>query len=417
MQGAHEASDNPEDEDSIDQNSSISEYGSETDEPPVKFKALNEIYVSTEPIKLEEDELYLMGIDEPVNYSQAAKEGEWRKAMQAEIEVVERNGTCELTELPKGRKAIDLRLLKDLYGLRQAPRAWYSKLNKCLEGLGFTRCVYEQVVYTRHVGSEILIVGVYVDDLLVTGTSIEAIVEFKTQMTKSFDMIDLGKLTYYLGIEVVQRDGYICLKQAGYTKKILHKTGMFECNPTRIPMHPKEINNKDEGGKLVDSTNFKSIIGGLRYLIYTRPDLAYFVGVISRFMEKPTEMLLNAAKRVLRYVKGTMDFGLICTSDEENNVVIGYLDSNLAGDVEDRKSTGATAASCQAIWLRKLLTQVIGQYIQPVMLFIDSKSAIDLAKNPIFHEEQQADSLMKALSVVMAWPGEFVGVVFEKVFV
>lgn len=351
------------------------------------------------------------------------------------------------------------KLLKALYGLRQAPRAWYSKLNRCLEGLGFIRCAYEQAVYTRHVGNEVLVVGVYVDDLLVTGTNVAAIKEFKTQMAKNFDMSNLGKLTYYLGIEVEQGDGYIQLKQTGYAKKILNKAGMLDCNSMKIPMHPKEIISKDEGGTPVDPTNFKSLIGGLRYLVHTRPDLAYSVGVVSRFMEKPTSMHLNAAKRILRYVKGTMDFGLIYTKNDENNVVIGYSDSDLAGNVEDRKSTGgmvfylnknlitwnsqkqrcvalssceaefmaATAASCQAIWLRKLLSQITGIYIQPMTLFIDNKSAIDLAKNPVFHgrskdidiqfhfireciangdivvkhvctEEQRADSLTKALS-------------------
>lgn len=295
--------------------------------------------------------------------------------------------------------------------------------------------------------------------MLVTGTSIDAIKEFKIQMTKNFDMSDLGRLKYYLGIEVEQGSSYICLKQTSYAKKILSKAGMLGCNPTKIPLHPKEIINKDEGGSLVDPTNFKSIIGGLRYLVHTRPDLAYSVGVVSRFMEKPTVMHLNAAKRILRYVKGTMDYGLIYTKDEENNVVIGYSDSDLAGKVEDRKSTGgmvfylnkslitrnsqkqkcvalslcevefmaATAASCQAIWLRKLLTQITGVQVQPVVLFVDNKSAIDLAKNPVFHgrskhidvrfhfireciengdivvkhvcsEEQRADSLTKALS-------------------
>lgn len=89
------------------------------------------------------------------------------------------------------------------------------KLNKCLEGLGFIRCAYEQAVYTRHVGNEVLVVGVYVDDLLVTGTNVIVIKEFKAQMAKTFDMSDLGKLTYYLGIEVEQGNGYIRLIQAG----------------------------------------------------------------------------------------------------------------------------------------------------------------------------------------------------------
>lgn len=226
-------------------------------------------------------------------------------------------------------------------------------------------------------------------------------------------------------------------------------------------MDPKESITKDEGGDLVDATKFKSLVGGLRYLVHTRPDIAFSVGIISRFMEKPTTMHLNAAKRILRYVRGTMDFGLTYTKTSGNNVLTGYSDSDMAGQIEDRKSTGgmvfylnesvvtwvsqkqrcvalssceaefmaASAAACQAIWLRKLLTQVTGEFIGPVVLYIDNKSAINLAKNPVFHgrskhidirfhfirecvekgeiivkhvssEEQRADPLTKALPVV-----------------
>lgn len=92
------------------------------------------------------------------------------------------------------------RLIKALYGLRQAPRAWYAKLNKCLEDLGFVRCPYEHAVYTKKNGDELLIIGVYVDDLLVTGTKLSAIEEVKAQMTNRFDMSNLGELSYYLGL-------------------------------------------------------------------------------------------------------------------------------------------------------------------------------------------------------------------------
>ena len=98
-----------------------------------------------------------------------------------------------------GKEHLVYRLLKALYGLRKAPRAWYSKLNKCLKELGFVRCAYGQAVYTKNTGKYILIIGVYVDDLLVTGSNIVAIKEFKLQMARKFDMSDLGKLKYYLG--------------------------------------------------------------------------------------------------------------------------------------------------------------------------------------------------------------------------
>lgn len=317
----------------------------------------------------------------------------------------------------EGQEHFVYKLIKALYGLRQAPRAWYTKLSKYLEELGFLRCPYEHAVYTKKMGNEALIVGVYVDDLLVTGTKLTVIEEFKEQMNKKFEMSNLGTLSYYLGLEVKQEKGRIELCQAAYAKKILEKTGMWDCNPTKFPMDPKECITKDEGGKPVDVTNFKSMIGGLRYLVHSRPDIAYSVGIVSRYMEKPTMVHQMAAKRILRYVKGTLHFGLVYTKGNGSDLLTGYSDSDLAGHVDDRRSTAgmvfylneglvtwtsqkqrcvalssceakfmaATAAACQAIWLRKMVGQVTGNYIEPVVLYIDNRSAIDLAKNPVFH--------------------------------
>lgn len=361
----------------------------------------------------------------------------------------------------EGQENLVYRLFKVLYGLRQAPRAWYSKLNSCLESLGFVRCPYEHVVYTKLVGKESLIVGVYVDDLLVTGTNLNLIKEFKEQMHSKFDMSDLGKLSYYLGIEVKQGEDCIQLKQSGYARKVLEKANMLGCNPTKFPMDPKLQITKDEKGTPVDPTKFKSLVGGLRYLVHTRPDIAFSVGIVSRYMERPTEMHLIAAKRILRYIQGTLEYGLVYSKDSSNNVLTGYSDSDLAGQIDDRRSTGgmafylneslvtwvsqkqrcvalssceaefmaATAAACQAIWFRKVLMKIAEEYIDPVVIYIDNKSAIDLAKNPTFHgrnkhidiryhfirecvergeivvkhissENQRADSLTKALFAV-----------------
>ena len=121
----------------------------------------------------------------------------------------------------EGKEHMVYKLIKALYGLRQAPRAWYTKLNTCLINLGFVRCSYEHAVYTKGMRSESLIVAVYVDDLLVTGTKVSLIEYFKKQMFQEFEMSDLGKLSYYLGIEVEQGDGYIELKQSGYARKVL----------------------------------------------------------------------------------------------------------------------------------------------------------------------------------------------------
>lgn len=156
-----------------------------------------------------------------------------------------------------------------------------------------------------------MIIAVYVDDLLVTGSSVSMIEDFKKQMSQNFEMSNLGKLSYYLGIEVEQGKGYIKLKQAGYARKILEKAGMADCNPTKYPMDLKEHISRDEGGKEVDATQYKSMVGGLRYLVHIRPDIAYSVGIVCRYMERPTKLHQNGVKRILRYVKGTIQFGLV----------------------------------------------------------------------------------------------------------
>ena len=101
------------------------------------------------------------------------------------------------------------------------------------------------------------------------------------------------------------------MKQTRYARKILEKARMSECNPTKYPMDPKEHITKDEGGRQVDKTKYRSMVGGLRYLVHTRPNKAYVVGVVSRFRENPTVLHKNAVKRILRYVKGTLQFGLV----------------------------------------------------------------------------------------------------------
>nr|XP_017228100.1 PREDICTED: uncharacterized mitochondrial protein AtMg00810-like [Daucus carota subsp. sativus] len=236
-------------------------------------------------------------------------------------------------------------------------------------------------------------------------------------MGHKFEMSDMGKLSYYLGIEVEQSKGSIKLKQTGYAKKIIEKAGMKDCNPTKYPMDPKERIDKDENGKTVDPTQYKSMIGGLRYLVHTRPDIAYCVGIASRHMERPTTAHQNLVKRIIRYVKGTMQLGLVYTKDSGNNILTRFTDSDLAGNLDDRRSTAgmcfylneslitwvsqkqrcvalssceaefmaATATACQGIWLRNVLNQISDEEIGPVVLYIDNRSAIDLAKNPVFH--------------------------------
>lgn len=262
-----------------------------------------------------------------------------------------------------------------------------------------------------------MIIAVYVDDILITRASVEVIEEFKQSMRRFFEITYIGKLSYYLGIEEDQGNGYIELKQSSYAAKILEKAGLRDCNPSKYPMHPKEQISKDEKGKLVDSTMYKSMTGGLRYLVNTRPDIAFLVEVVSRYMEHTTTLHLTTFKRILHYVKGTMHYLLVYSSNSGNNMITGFSDSDLGGIIDNHKSTGgmtyylnesliswvsqkhrcaalstceaefmdATEAACQDISLRNVLSQISGIFIGPVVLYIDNKSAINLAKNSIFH--------------------------------
>ncbi|KAL7582697.1 hypothetical protein Lser_V15G42892 [Lactuca serriola] len=317
----------------------------------------------------------------------------------------------------KNKSGLVYKLSKALYGLRQAPRAWNARLDKHLKLIGFVRCAHEYVVYIRKTNSSLLIVGTYVDDLIVTGTSKKEIDLFKKEMNQEFEMSDMGLLTYYLGIEVSQKEHGITLKQTGYAKKLLEKTGMLECNPTETPMEHNLELTKDESGKPVDATEYRSIVGGLRYLCHTRPDISYAVGVVSRFLERPTEQHNHAVKRILRYIKGTLNLGLVYTRSKEKMQIVAYSDNNHARDVNDRRSTGGMVfylnknlvtwnsqkqqcvalssceaefmavnlATCQGIWVRRLVQEITGEKLGPVTILIDNKSTLELVKHPVFH--------------------------------
>lgn len=188
-----------------------------------------------------------------------------------------------------------LKLKKALYGLHQAPRAWYAKLDNTLAMLGFGRRPSEPALYTRRSGSQLVVVGMYADDLVITGTNSCDIDKFKAEMASEFKMSDLGLLRYYLGIEVKQSSKGISLNQGAYAAKILERSGMAGCNSCHAPMEPRLKMSKESTTPLVDATTYRSIVGSLRYLVNTRPDIAIVVGYVSRFLAEPHEDHWGAA--------------------------------------------------------------------------------------------------------------------------
>jgi len=139
----------------------------------------------------------------------------------------------------RGHENKVLHLVKALYGLRQAPRAWYAKLDESLIGLGFRRSASEHAVYLRGTGARRLVVGVYVDDLIIAGGNQVDIDTFKDQMKATFKMSDLGLLHYYLGLEVSQTEAGITICQSSYAAKILETAGLTNCNSSVTPMEPR----------------------------------------------------------------------------------------------------------------------------------------------------------------------------------
>ncbi|KAH9667537.1 hypothetical protein KPL70_021079 [Citrus sinensis] len=313
-----------------------------------------------------------------------------------------------------------LRLKKALYGLKQAPRAWNSRIDKYFQEKGFTKCPYEHALYVKKKDIDILIVCLYVDDLIFTRSNPSLFEEFKKVMIKEFEMTDIGLMTYYLGIKVKQKEEGIFISQESYAKEILKKFKMNDYKPISTPVECGVKLSKHDEGEDIDPTFFKSLVGSLRYLTCTRPDILYVIGLVSRYMENPKTTHFKAAKRILRYIKGTTNFGLLYSFSNDYKLV-GYSDSDWGGDVDDRKSTigfvffmgdtaftwmskkqpivtlstceaeyvAATSSVCHAIWLINLLKELSLPQEEPTEICVDNKSAIALSKNLVFHDRSK----------------------------
>ncbi|KAG8480419.1 hypothetical protein CXB51_025096 [Gossypium anomalum] len=308
------------------------------------------------------------------------------------------------------------RLKKALYGLKQAPRAWYDRIDTYLSRLGFEKSLSEPTLFVKKSKEEtLLIVSIYVDDLLVTGSKDVIIDEFKAQMQEAFDMTDLGTMTYFLGMEVNQFDRGIFISQQAFALKILDKFGMQNCKPVSTPMAQSEKLSSIGDYEKVDEREYRSLVGCLLYLTATRPDLMHAVSLLARFMHCSNVVHFKAAKRVLRYIKGTLRLGVLFKKEKQLKLV-GYSDSDWAGCIDDMRSTSwyfftlgssvfcwsskkqqtvaqstaeaeyiAAAAVNQAIWLRKLLCDLNEEQLDATEIFVDNQSAVAIAKNPVFH--------------------------------
>ena len=230
------------------------------------------------------------------------------------------------------------RLIKSLYGLKQAPKQWHDKFNTTLTSVGFVVNEADKCVYYRHGGGEGVILCLYVDDILIFGTNLKVIEEVKSFLSQNFEMKDLGVADVILNIKLLRdNEGGITLLQSHYVEKVLSRFGYSDCTPSQTPYDPSVLIRKSKG-MAKDQLRYSQIIGSLMYLASaTRPDIAFAVSKLSRFVSKPGDVHWHAVERVMRYLKGTMNYGLHYTGYP--SVLEGYSDANWISDADEMKAT------------------------------------------------------------------------------
>ncbi|GJS37357.1 putative ribonuclease H-like domain-containing protein [Tanacetum coccineum] len=226
---------------------------------------------------------------------------------------------------------------KALYGLHQAPRAWYETFSTYLLDNGFHKGQIDKTLFFKSVKSDILLVQVYVDDIIFGSTKKELCTEFKKLMHKKFQMSSMGELTFFLGLQVTQKDDGIFISQDKYVDEILKKFGFLTIKTASTPMETLKPLMKDENAEDVDVHLYRSMIGSLMYLTSSRHIIMFVVCACIRFQVTPKVLHLHAVKRIFRYLKGQPKLGLWYSKDSPFDLE-AYTDTNYAGASLDRKS-------------------------------------------------------------------------------
>jgi hypothetical protein len=323
-----------------------------------------------------------------------------------------------------GKEDLVCKLKKSLYGLKQSPRAWYQRIDMFFTHEGFSRSQADHSLYIKRTGEYLLIVIIYVDDLIILASNGNILKWLKSRLENEFEMSDLGELHYCLGVEF-ERDRAnhtITMSQSKYIEEVLKRFNMEECKPIGTPL---DVNSKllklteEEFQGIQEEMQgipYKAAVGSLMYaMVGTRPDLAFPVSMVSQFMSRAGPSHWMAVKRIMRYLKGTMDLKL-CLGGKEVSLR-GYCDADWGGDANERRSTtgyvffvgvGAISWNCkrqptialstteaeymatsqctkEAIWLRKLMADVGLVQDGATIIMCDNQGCIALAKNPTHH--------------------------------
>ena len=321
-------------------------------------------------------------------------------------------------EDPKHPRKVCL-LQKALYGLKQAPRQWYLKLKQALEGTGFKQSEIELCLFMKLQGTTTLLVIVYVDDLTITGSSLEMIQDFKTSMASTFKMKDLGEMKTFLGLEITRdREARtISIGQGKYIDKILCRFPVDDLKPYTTPMEAHHSLTKEDPTEAPTTEPYAQLVGKLMYCsVSSRPDNSYALGVLATYMSKgkAKEKHWVAVRRVLKYLEGMRNWGITLGGIAELRLQ-GSTDASWGDDQSDRRSTmgysfslgsgpiswrskrsgtvalstaeaeyyAGTEALKECSWISELLSDIARPTPTPHLL-CDNQSAIAMAGNPIF---------------------------------
>ncbi|RVW26625.1 Retrovirus-related Pol polyprotein from transposon RE1 [Vitis vinifera] len=318
----------------------------------------------------------------------------------------------------QGESGLVCRLRRSLYGLKQSPQAWFGRFSSVVQEFGMLRSTADHSVFYHHnsLGQCIYLV-VYVDNIVITGSDQDGIQKLKQHLFTHFQTKDLGKLKYFLGIEIAQSSSGVILSQRKYALDILEETGMLDCKPVDTPMDPNVKLVPGQGEPLGDPGRYRRLVGKLNYLTITRPDISFPVSVVSQFLQSPCDSHWDAVIRILRYIKSTPGQGVLY-ENRGHTQVVGYTDADWAGSPTDRRSTSGycvfiggnliswkskkqdvvarssaeaeyramALATCELIWLRHLLQELRFGKDEQMKLICDNQAALHIASNPVFHE-------------------------------
>eukprot|EP00253_Pinus_taeda_P014178 PITA_14178 len=230
----------------------------------------------------------------------------------------------------------------------------------------------------------LLILFLYVDDLLITGSSASAIATVKRALHDRFLLMDMGPLHFFLGLEISEDATGIKLSYAKYARDLLERFRMTDCKPAPTPFLFGVCLEDGGDTPLVDSTLYRQLVGSLLYLTHSKPDLSYAVGAVSRYMQEPHELQWNATKRILRYVidrKSTSGYsfslgsGPICWSSKKK--------ATIALSSAEAEYRGVVNITIQALWLQHFLTKLGVQFCQPIVIWCDNQSTLKFCRDPV----------------------------------